>query len=146
MSSVFKTADSVIARLKQHPATEQVITGRILPTEAPEVPNTSGNPNVMQDMSSAALLNLWTDVDNTDVYQAYVIEKVPPTGLDAIYAPPPIETQTLDWLNLFYAAEWVIFAGFAFFFWYRLVKDAKEKEDEERLEALGLDTAAVKVN
>ena len=34
---------------------------------------------------------------------------------------PPAEK--INWLNLFYAAEWVVFAGFALFIWWRLVKD-----------------------
>jgi surfeit locus 1 family protein len=29
------------------------------------------------------------------------------------------------------AAEWVIFAGFAVFLWYRLARDAWEREKEE---------------
>lgn len=37
----------------------------------------------------------------------------------------------MNWLNLFYAAEWAVFAGFAFYFWYRLAKDAWEKEVED---------------
>jgi membrane protein implicated in regulation of membrane protease activity len=60
------------------------------------------------------------------------VQNVPPAGLVAIDSPPPIQQQTVNWLNIFYAAEWAIFAGFAVFFWYRLVKDAKEKEDELR--------------
>lgn len=145
-ASDLSTAEAAIARLKTKPAVETTITGRILPTEAPSLPSTTGNPNVMQDMSVAALYNLWTGVEDTDVYSAYIVEKTPPVGLDAIYAPPPIEDATLDWLNVFYAAEWAIFAGFAIFFWFRLVKDAKEKEDQEREESLGLDTAKVTVN
>jgi hypothetical protein len=34
-----------------------------------------------------------------------------------------------------YAAEWAIFAGFAVFLWYRLVKDAWERERDDALEA-----------
>jgi surfeit locus 1 family protein len=37
----------------------------------------------------------------------------------------------LNWLNIFYAVEWVIFAGFAIFLWYRLARDAWERELEE---------------
>jgi hypothetical protein len=37
----------------------------------------------------------------------------------------------VNWLNIFYAAEWAIFAGFAFYLWYRLAKDAWEREVEE---------------
>jgi hypothetical protein len=38
-------------------------------------------------------------------------------------------------LNIFYAIEWVVFAGFAVFLWYRLVRDAWEREEELREEA-----------
>jgi hypothetical protein len=34
----------------------------------------------------------------------------------------------INWLTLFYAAEWVLFAGFAIFLWGRTVKDALDKE------------------
>jgi cytochrome oxidase assembly protein ShyY1 len=132
------TATSVMARLANEPPTEQTIVGRLLPTEAPEVPDPKGDPNVMKDMSVAALYNLWTGVDHTVVYEAYVVEKTPPAGLVAIDSPPPIQQQTVNWLNIFYAAEWAVFAGFAVFFWYRVVKDAKEKEDEERLQLSSL--------
>ena len=37
----------------------------------------------------------------------------------------------LNWLNVFYAVEWVVFAGFAVFLWYRLVRDAVERERDE---------------
>jgi cytochrome oxidase assembly protein ShyY1 len=130
------TAQSVAAHLATEPATELEVVGRLLPTEAPEVPDPKGDPTVMTTMSVAALYNLWTDVDGVDVYEAYVVEKTPPAGLDKIDSPPPIQQSTLNWLNVFYAAEWIIFAGFAIFFWYRLVKDAKEKEDEEREQLL----------
>ncbi len=126
------TAEAVAARLANEPATRMDVVGRLLPTEAPEVPDPKGDPTVMTTMSVAALYNLWTDVTGVDVYEAYVVERTPPTGLDKIDSPPPIQQSTLNWLNVFYAAEWIIFAGFAIFFWYRLVKDAKEKEDEER--------------
>ena len=56
----------------------------------------------------------------------------PPAGLDADrFAAARSQQTELNWLNIFYAAEWIIFAGFAVFLWYRLVKDAKEREDEE---------------
>lgn len=126
------TAEAAIAQLETEPAVSQEVIGRLLPTEAPEVPDPKGDPTVMKTMSSAALYNLWTGVDGVDVFEAYVVEKTPPAGLDKIDSPPPIQQNTLNWLNVFYAAEWIIFAGFAIFFWYRLVKDAKEKEDEER--------------
>jgi cytochrome oxidase assembly protein ShyY1 len=34
--------------------------------------------------------------------------------------------------NLSYALQWWLFAGFAVFFWWRLVRDAHERELERR--------------
>ena len=38
--------------------------------------------------------------------------------MDTIDSPPPSSEVELNWVNLFYAAEWVVFAGFAIFLWY----------------------------
>lgn len=125
-------ADQVIAHLSTQPAEQQTITGRLLPTEPPSAPAANLNPQTMSAMSTAALFNLWTGVDGADVFTGYVVQHgTPPAGLDAIYSPPPLEEATIDWLNVFYAAEWAIFAGFAVFLWYRVVRDAWEREQED---------------
>ena len=57
-------------------------------------------------------------------------------------AVPPLPVGAINWLNLFYAVEWVVFAGFAIFFWYRLVRDDWEKIHELKLLAVAESTAA----
>ena len=52
-----------------------------------------------------------------------------------ISSPAPDEASAVNWLNIFYAAEWAVFAGFAFYLWYRLARDAWERELEELEEA-----------
>lgn len=126
------TAKAVEARLADAPETPQRIVGRILPDEQPQVPDDKKNPTAMKTLGVGQLYNLWSGVDGMDVYNAYVVDRTPPAGLVKIDSPPPIQQNELNWLNLFYAAEWIIFAGFAIFLWYRLVRDAKEREDEER--------------
>lgn len=134
------TAKSVMARLAEQPQEPKKILGRILPDEQPQVPGDKKNPTAMTTLGVGQLYNLWTGVDGMDVYNAYVVDRTPPAGLDTIDSPPPIQQTELNWLNIFYAAEWIIFAGFAIFLWYRLVRDAKEREDEER--ALAAEAAA----
>jgi len=134
------TAESARARLAAEPEAPVRIVGRILPDEQPEVPQDKSDPTQMQTVGIGALYNLWSGVDGMDVYSAYVVQRGGVDGLDAIYSPPPIAQTELNWLNIFYAAEWVVFAGFAIFLWYRLVKDAKEREDE--LRALAEEEAA----
>lgn len=103
------------------------VDGRYLPSEAPQETNFE---TTFSTMSVAALVNLWHDPADS-VYAGYVILTDAPGGLEAIDSPAPTTEVTLNWLNLFYALEWVLFAGFAVFLWWRLVKDAWEREQEE---------------
>jgi hypothetical protein len=47
-----------------------------------------------------------------------------------IPAQPPV--QQVNWLNVFYSIEWVVFAGFALYIWWRLVADDYQRDLEER--------------
>ena len=47
------------------------------------------------------------------------------TGDSAIVIKPQDEFVELNFLNIFYAIEWVLFAGFAIFMWWRLVQDER---------------------
>ncbi len=119
-------AVSALEELAEAPVT---ITGRFLPSEAPQTGNFEAGE--LSAMSLAAFVNLW-EPDEEGVYGGYIVAEQPVGGLEAIYSPPPSTEVEINWLNVFYAAEWVIFAGFAVFLWYRLVKDAWEKEEHER--------------
>ncbi|MDQ0893174.1 SURF1 family protein [Agromyces ramosus] len=106
------------------------IVGRFLPSEAPIVPDEGDDPFAMQTVAVAQLINLWADYDDRPVYFGYVTTTEPAAGLEAIVSPPPEQSVELNWLNIFYALEWAVFAGFAVFLWYRLVRDAVERERE----------------
>ncbi len=125
----------------------ETLTGRYLPTEGPVVTDAQkpligvtaldGGP-LGTTMSVSAFVNRWTEFDaSADVYGGYVVSETPPAGTTAIASPMPDQSVQLNWLNIFYAAEWVVFAGFAVYFWYRLVRDAWEREQEEAAEAAG---------
>lgn len=107
------------------------VTGRIISDEGPALPPSTGDPFEMTRMSPAALLSRWHDVEGVDVYRPYLTSLQPFGGLEEISSPAPAEGSNVNWLNIFYAAEWAIFAGFAFYLWYRLAKDAWEKEVED---------------
>ncbi len=106
------------------------ITGRFMPSEAPTVPPDGADPLSMTTMSVAALLNVWPE-SNRLMYTGYLVASVPPEGLVKIDSTPPVSDSTYNWLNIFYAIEWTVFAGFAFYVWYRLVRDRRERELEE---------------
>ena len=103
-----------------------------MPTEAPVVPNPTGDLFEVSTLSLASLVNEWPNYSGT-AFGAYLIVDSTQYGLDVIDSAPPENSATLNWLNIFYAIEWALFAGFAVYFWYRLVRDAYERQEEEKL-------------
>ena len=100
--------------------------GRYVPTESPQSSDFENGER--RALSVAELINIW---DNPGpVYGGYLVANEAPEGLTVISTTPPSTERVLNWLNIFYAAEWVIFAGFALYLWYRLVRDQWERELE----------------
>lgn len=112
-------------------ASPATLVGRFLPSEAPIAPAEDADPEALQSVAVAQLVNLWADYDDRPAYFGYVTAQEPVAGLEAIHSPPPEQDVELNWLNVFYAVEWVVFAGFAVYLWYRLVRDAVERERDE---------------
>jgi cytochrome oxidase assembly protein ShyY1 len=111
--------------------TPLAITGRLISDEGPVLPPSGADPQTLTRMSPAALLSRWHDIEGLDVYRAYVASEVAQGSLVDISSPAPAEGSNVNWLNIFYAIEWAVFAGFAFYLWYRLARDAWERELEE---------------
>ncbi|MFT4258224.1 SURF1 family protein [Microbacterium sp.] len=126
-----ESADAAAQRLEADVGgAEVVVTGRVISDEGPVLPPPS-EPYALERMSPAALLSRWHDIDELQVYRPYLAATTADGGLVDISSPAPDEGSPINWLNIFYAVEWVIFAGFAFYLWYRLAKDAWEREVEE---------------
>jgi cytochrome oxidase assembly protein ShyY1 len=117
------------------------LTGRLLPSEAP-LAGTAAAPGQATAVSVAELINYWEIssypgfvaatseiADGTDVSPAAV-----PGDLLPLQIGPQPPAQQINWLNLFYSLEWVVFAGFALFIWWRLVKDDYHRDLEESLD------------
>jgi len=127
-------AEAAIDVLSQNATDADVeLTGRIISSEDPAVPGRE-DPHAIGAMSSAALLAVW-DVEG-DVYRPFFVANdatggIAEAGLHEISSPAPAPDSKVNLLNLFYAVEWAIFAGFSFYLWYRLAKDAWERELEE---------------
>lgn len=109
---------------------EEAITGRVISDEGSSLSRTD-NPYSMNRMSPAMLLSQWHDIEELSVYRPYLASVDAPQGLIDIDSPAPEELSTVNWLNVFYAIEWAVFAGFAFYIWYRLAKDRWQLEVEE---------------
>jgi hypothetical protein len=106
------------------------VRGFWLPTEAP-VAVDKGNPHLLHSVSTAQLINLYSPDKPLASYTDFLVAEgfadslSPKLGeIDAVLEPAP----AINWLSVFYAAEWVLFAGFALFLWGRTVKDAVDAE------------------
>jgi len=108
--------------------------GRYLPTESPQ--QSDFEAGVRSALAVSELINIWEQVPD-GVYGGYLVLADAPAGLEVIDSPPPVTEVSLNLLNVFYAVEWVIFAGFAVFLWYRLVRDDVEDQLAAEAEASG---------
>lgn len=128
-------ADLAAAAERQGADAQADLVGRLMPTEAPTQGDIRGGTS--EAMSVAALINEWEGW-NGRVYGSYAILDEPSAaasaalvdGAEPIVSLRPVTDTQLNWLNVFYAVEWVAFMLFAFYLWYRLVKDAREREVE----------------
>lgn len=102
------------------------LLGRYVPTEAPQQSDFQAGER--SALAIPELINLWEEPG--PVYGGYLVLVEAPEGLVAIGTEAPPTERQLNWLNLFYAAEWIIFAGFAIYLWYRLLKDEWLRELE----------------
>ena len=121
-------ADAAAAVLKAGAQTSTIV-GRYQPTEPPD--QDDFEHNVVSVVSIPWLINEWKTVTPT-TYGGYIVDNVAPAGLTKIQSVKPVNDVSLNWLNVFYAIEWVVFAGFALYLWYRLIRDVYEREEEDR--------------
>lgn len=114
------------------------LQGRLLNSEGPVV-----SPNLpdgqISALSSAELTNTWS----VTTYSAFIVsfsemlegQEVGAAVSGGALAPITVtatdQNDKINWLNIFYAIEWVVFAGFALFVWWRLVADDYRREQDE---------------
>lgn len=119
------------------------VTGRYYPSEGPQ--DSDFEHGKLTTLAPAALVNVWKNADQKGTYSGYLVASTATAGLTTIYSPRPSSAVEVNLLNIFYAIEWIVFAGFAFFLWYRLVRDALERELEE-LEEAAMEQAALEAS
>jgi hypothetical protein len=105
---------------------ETKLQGVMIPSEAP-LPISSDKNYIFESLSLAQLVNIYSPEKPIEVAsqvlalngQSQASAWPPLKPVNVIYDP----VQRVNWLSAFYFAEWVLFAGFAVFLWWRLVKD-----------------------
>ncbi|MET4058538.1 cytochrome oxidase assembly protein ShyY1 [Arthrobacter sp. UYP6] len=125
---VAESEDAVAA-----PAGDAVVVGRLLPPEGP-VPQ-APEEGILPSLASAELINVW----DTPGYSAFVTAdeitvngEAPQSGdMRVVEVDAQPQETSVNWMNIFYAIEWVVFAGFSVFLWWRLVADAHRRSLED---------------
>lgn len=105
-------------------------TGRYLQTEGPVALTDPAKPYLLESFSLAQLVNLYKGAGAHSLAGFMVLDSEPGFGLETIVIAPPEAGTQVNWLTLFYALEWALFAGFAVFLWWRLVEDARIREQQ----------------
>jgi hypothetical protein len=103
-------------------------TGRYLQTEGPVALTDPDKPYLLESFSLAQLVNLYKGAGAESLAGFMVLDSEPGFGLETIVIAPPEAGTQVNWLTLFYALEWALFAGFAVFLWWRLVEDTRIRE------------------
>ena len=103
-------------------------TGRYLQTEAPVDAPDAAKSYLFGSLSLAQLVNLYSSEQVESFAGFLALEADPGFGLETIDLPPQEVGTQVNWLTLFYAVEWALFAGFAVFLWWRLVQDELLRE------------------
>lgn len=114
------------------------LQGRLLNSEGPELKKDlpAGQINML---SSAELSNIW----KVTTYAAFIVSHneladgqeigaaAGTSDLVPITVTATDQNNKVNWLNIFYSLEWVLFAGFAVFLWWRLVADDYRRDQDE---------------
>ena len=102
------------------------VAGYPLPTEGPQ-PVDAAKPYLLKSVALGQLINLYSPdapIKSSAEYLAVSAQSVMVSDSDL----KPIQVtyrdaERINWLSAFYFLEWMLFAGFAVFLWWRLVRD-----------------------
>ena len=111
------------------PQGEIEISGRL---EASEAASGGVEGSVVREIATPLLVNEW----GTPMYAGYVSLDEPVGALRALPAAESDFSRGLNWQNIGYSFQWVIFGGFFLFLWWRSVRATYLDEAAERREAM----------
>ena len=78
------------------------------------------------------LINEW----GSPMYGGYIGQTSPAEGLAPMPEAESEFSRNLDWQNIGYSAQWVLFGGFFLYLWWRSVRTAHLDEQADQREAL----------
>ncbi|MDO4898106.1 MAG: SURF1 family cytochrome oxidase biogenesis protein [Rothia sp. (in: high G+C Gram-positive bacteria)] len=144
-----------VAQIPAEPTGQVTVAGRVVGNDPPVTSNlvkTEGAEikRVLGSANSSFLTNLWdaplyngiltADSETTGstpvTEEGTIAAEATVIGGDESLQPiraGQVTDESVNWLNIFYAVEWLVFAGFALYLWWRMLKDATEKEADPAL-------------
>lgn len=102
-------------RVPAPPAGTVQVTGHL---EASETARQGLREGSAQELSTQLLVNEW----GGPMYAAYLAETSTAKGLRPMPLAQSAFSRGLDWQNIGYAAQWLIFGAFFLYLWYRTVR------------------------
>ncbi|WP_129657692.1 SURF1 family protein [Rothia uropygialis] len=140
------TTDSDPGKVGTEPTGEMTVVGRLVANEAPVTSQDTKTAGALGSAATAQLANLWdtplyagtlTAEAETPVGQPAQVDSDGHVKSDAQLADPhgsltkihseQVVDHSVNWLNIFYAIEWVVFAVFAIYLWWRMLADSHER-------------------
>jgi len=111
------------------PSGEVEISGRL---EASEAATGGVADGVADEIATPQLVNAW----GAPMYSGYVALETASDGLQALPAAESQFSRGLDWQNIGYSFQWVLFGAFFLYLWWRSVRSTYLDELAERREAI----------
>lgn len=111
------------------PDGEVAITGRL---EASEAAAEGVHDHLVSMIATPLLVNEW----GSPMFAGYVSLDDPGGGLQPLPAAESEFSRTLDWQNIGYSLQWVLFGGFFLYLWWRSVRATHLDEVAARREAM----------
>lgn len=111
------------------PQGEVEISGRL---EASEAASGGVSEGVASEIATPLLVNEW----GSPMYSGFVSVDDPPGDLQPLPAAESEFTRGLDWQNIGYSLQWVLFGAFFLYLWWRSVRAAHLDEVADRREAM----------
>lgn len=128
--SVTGEEGNISADLAPAPPTGEVtVHGRL---EASEAATAGAREGIAQEISTPLLVNIW----GGPMYTGYLGQISSAEGLSPMPAAQSAFSRGLDWQNIGYALQWVLFGAFFLYLWGRSVRTAYRDEADDARDRL----------
>ncbi len=140
------TTDNDTHALSPEPSGDVTVIGRLVANEAPVTSKDTKTQGALGSAATAQLTNIWDTplyagtvaaVSESPAGETSPVDADGHVDKDAGLAEPhdklsrihteQVVDHSVDWLNIFYAIEWVVFALFAIYLWWRMLADSHER-------------------